>query len=173
MKNPRIQAFKVILQRRERIDGTLRDTLAQQQKVLQEFVRQTEEKKSVLDEHTTERENYDGRIRQMQSEGSVLDIGQFNQYRDYLGVVVERAKQTEVDLKRLQVVVQRHEGEVGLTRGEIIKNERQIELYRGEIQKINASIEQASELSQEEEIEESFAARCVRKRREIEAGQAK
>jgi type III secretion system HrpB7-like protein len=170
MKNPRIQAFKVILQRRERIDGTLRDRLAQQQHTLGEFMRQAEEKKSLLEQHAAQRASYDDRIRDMQTEGTVLDIGQFNQYREYLGVVVERLKQTEVDLTRLDVVVQRHAGEVGATRAEIIKNERQIELYRGEIRKIKATLEQASELAQEEEVEESFAARWVRQRREIEAG---
>jgi len=117
MKNPRIQAFKVILQRRERIDGTLRDTLAQQQKVLQEFVRQTEEKKSVLDEHTTERENYDGRIAKCKAKARYWISVSLISTAIIWGWWSSEPKQNGSRLKRLQVVVQRHEGEVGLTRG--------------------------------------------------------
>ena len=165
MKDRRIQAFNVMLLRRRRIDEELRAALAEQRIAHGELVAQQQAREAELYQRTDELRAYDDRLTAMQESRTPVSITLFNQCQEYRAVVAEQKQTADQAVKQAQKAVQKKEEEMVETRRKILKNDGQIEVYEARIRKLKQTLEQAVEDAQDEEVEESMAARSLRARR--------
>ncbi|MGG1948329.1 hypothetical protein AB1286_26575 [Trinickia sp. NRRL B-1857] len=165
MKDRRITALKVMLARRRRLDETLRESLAAQRAAHTALAQREAQAKADVDVQAAELAEYDKRLRDMLSSRAPLSIPLFTHCGEYRSVVAERHTAAQGEWTKAQKVLQQKESEMIETRGQILRNEGQIEVYERRIAHLKLVAEQAVEDAQDEEVEESMAARALRLRR--------
>lgn len=173
MKDRRVAALKVMLARRRRLDETLRESLAAQRAAHTALAQREAQAKAEVDRQAADLAEYDKRLRDMLSSAAPLSIPLFTHCGEYRTVVAERHTAAQGEWTKAQKAVQQKESEMIETRGQILRNEGQIEVYERRIEHLKLAAEQAVEDAQDEEVEESMAARALRLRRADTAGEAR
>ena len=165
MKDRRAATLKVMLERRRRLDETLRGTLAAQRAAHAALLEQEGQAKAAVDAEAAQLAEYDERLTAMLSSGAPLSIPLFTHCGEYRGVIAERHAAAKTEWTKLRKAVEKKETEMMETRGQILRNEGQIDVYERRIAQLARAAEQAVEDAQDEEVEESMAARGLRMRR--------
>jgi type III secretion system HrpB7-like protein len=169
MTDRRIATLRVMLERRRRLDDTLRETLAAQRTAHAALVEQELRAQAAVDAEAAQLAEYDRRLTQMLSSPAPLDIPLFTQCGEYRGVVKERHAAAQNELSKANKATKSKEADMTETRRQILRNEGQIEIYERRLAELRRAAAQAVEDAQDEEIEESMAARALRTRRIDEA----
>ncbi|MGN6315736.1 type III secretion protein HrpB7 [Trinickia sp.] len=169
MKDRRVATFEVMLGRRRRLDEALRGELAAQREAHAALHEQEAQAKRTLDDEAAQLAEYDRRMTAMLSSHAPLNIPLFTHCGEYRGVVAERHAAARTEWTKARKATEKKESEMIETRRKILRNEGQIEVYERRIAQLMRAAEQAVEDAQDEEVEESMAARALRGRR-AEAG---
>ncbi|WP_206956683.1 hypothetical protein [Trinickia acidisoli] len=169
MKDRRVAALHVMLERRRRLDEALRETLAGQRAAHATLAQQEAQAKAAVNAEAAQLAEYDRRLTQMLSSRVPLSIPLLTHCGEYRGVVAERHVAAQGEWTKAQKATQKKESEMIETRRQILRNEGQIDVYERRIAELKRVAEQAVEDAQDEEVEESMAARALRKRRAQEA----
>jgi len=169
MTDRRIATLCVMLERRRRLDDTLRETLAAQRTAHAALVEQELRAQAAVNAEAAQLAEYDRRLTQMLSSPAPLDIPLFTQCGEYRGVVKERHAAAQNELSKASKATKSKEADMTETRRKILCNEGQIEVYERRLAELRRAAAQAVEDAQDEEIEESMAARALRTRRIDEA----
>jgi type III secretion system HrpB7-like protein len=167
MKDRRLVAFGLMLDKRRRLDQTLRETLVAQRAELEEAENFAQQQRASLDEARSVLNGCDDRVEAMLSGREAMSLPVFNQLREYRVVLVERVTAAEAEVKKAQAQVARCSEAVDDTRAQIVRNEGQIGVIEKRIEKIKIDAERAQEDLQDEEIEEIMVARAIRIRGEV------
>jgi type III secretion system HrpB7-like protein len=169
MNDRRISTLRVMLERRRRLDETLRETLAAQRTAHAALVEQEDRAKAAVDAEAAQLADYDRRLTRMLASEAPLSIPLFTQCGEYRGVVAERHAAAQAELAKASKAAKGKEAEMTETRRQILRNEGQIDVYERRIDQLRRLATQAAEDAQDEEIEESMAARALRARRTSDA----
>lgn len=169
MKDRRIATFEVMLGRRRRLDEVLRGELAAQREAHAALREQERQAKGALDAEAAQLAEYDRRMTAMLSSHAPLSIPLFTHCAEYRGVVAERHAAAGTEWTKARKATEKKETDMIETRRKILRNEGQIEVYERRIAQLKRAAEQTIEDAQDEEVEESMAARALRGRR-AEAG---
>ena len=165
MKDRRLATFKAMLERRRRLGETLRGTLSAQRAAHAELLEQEGQAKAALDAEAAQLAEYDKRLTAMLSSAAPLSIPLFTHCGEYRGVVAERHAAARTEWTKLCKAAKKKESEMIETRRQILRNDGQIDVYERRIAQLARAAEQAVEDAQDEEVEESMAARALRMRR--------
>lgn len=171
MNDRRIATLRVMLERRRRLDETLRETLGAQRTAHAALVEKEQSAQAAVDAEAAQLADYDRRLTQMLSSKGAFDIPLFTQCGEYRGVVAERHAAAQAESSKARKATKSKEAEMTETRRQILRNEGQIEVYERRLAELRRAADQAIEDAQDEEIEESMAARALRTRR-MDAAQA-
>lgn len=164
MKDRRLSAFGLMLDKRRRLDRALRETLAAQRTELEQAEGFAREKQAAREEANGVLNGCDHRIEAMLTGQEAMSLPHFNQLREYRVVLVERVTAAEAELRRAEADVARRCEEIADTRAQIVRNEGQIDVIERRIEKLKAEAEREEEDRQDDEIEEIMVARAVRLR---------
>jgi type III secretion system HrpB7-like protein len=165
MNDRRIAALRVMLERRRRLDDTLRETLSAQRAAHAALLEQEQSAQAAVHAEAAQLADYDRRLTQMLSSRAPLDIPLFTQCGEYRGVVAERHATAQAELSKARKATKNKEADMTETRRQILRNEGQIEVVERRLAELRRVAAQAIEDAQDEEIEESMAARALRRRR--------
>ena len=102
MKDRRLSAFGLMLDKRRRLDRTLRETLAAQRAELEQAEGFAREKQAARDEANAVLNGCDHRIEAMLAGQEAMSLPHFNQLREYRVVLVERVTAAEAELRRAE-----------------------------------------------------------------------
>ncbi|RKP44559.1 hypothetical protein [Trinickia fusca] len=171
MKDRRVAAFGVMLKRKRRLGETLRETLAKQRAAHAALVAAEQERKVMFDEEVAQLAEYDQRLTSMLTSRSPMSIPQFTHCSEYRTVVAERKTAAEAEWTKARKAEQQHNTEMAETSRQILRNDGQIDVYARRIEKLKLAAAQSVEDAQDEEVEESMAARALRARRDASAGE--
>lgn len=165
MKDRRLATFEVMLGRRRRLDESLRGELAVQRAAHAALCEQETQAKEALDAEAAQLAEYDRRLTAMLSSNAPLSIPMFTHCGEYRGVVAERHTAAQAQWTKARKATEKKEADMIETRRKILRNEGQIDVYERRIAQLKRTAEQAAEDAQDEEVEESMAARALRGRR--------
>lgn len=169
MKDRRVAAFGVMLKRKRHLGETLRETLGKQREAHAALVAAEQEKKALFDEEVSQLAEYDQRLTSMLTSRSPMNIPQFTHCSEYRAVVAERKTAAETEWTKARKAEQTHSTEMAETRRQILRNDGQIDVYARRIEQLKLAAAQSVEDAQDEEVEESMAARALRARRNASA----
>jgi type III secretion system HrpB7-like protein len=169
MNDRRIATLRVMLERRRRLDDALRETLGAQRTAHAALLEQEQSAQAAVHAEAAQLADYDRRLTQMLSSQAPLDIPLFTQCGEYRGVVAERHATAQSESAKARKATKSKETEMAETRRQILRNEGQIEVVERRLAELRRQADQAIEDAQDEEIEESMAARALRIRRMDEA----
>lgn len=169
MKDRRIVTLGAMLERRKRLDETLRETLLAQRAAHAALAAQEIQAKGAVDAEAAQLAEYDRRMTEMLAGRMPLSIPLFVHCGAYRGVVSERHDAAQAEWTKARKAAEKKASEMIETRRRMLRNDGQIDVYERRISQLERAAERAVEDAQDEEVEESMAARALNSRRVREA----
>jgi chromosome segregation ATPase len=158
-----IAAFNALLVKRRGVLRRLNADLATQRADYAALNARMLEIQSDIDTAQATLESYDKKIETLTS-GGRFELFKLNSLRVVRESVVERRAALQAELAKAKVGLERRAQLMAKTRREILKNDAQVDLYQGRIEKIHTNAAQRLEDMQDEETDEQQMARSVARR---------
>jgi chromosome segregation ATPase len=163
MHDRSIAAFNALLVKRHGVLRRLNAELAAQRADYVALERRMAELQADIDAVQATLDTYDKKIETLMS-GGRFELFKLNSLRVVRENVVERRAALQADLAKAKVGLERRAQLMAKTRREIVKNDAQVDLYQGRIEKIHTNAAQRLEDMQDEETDEQQMARSVARR---------
>jgi chromosome segregation ATPase len=163
MNDRSIAAFKALLVKRRGVLRRLNAELAAQRADSAALEGRMAEIQADIDAAQATLDTYDKKIETLMSGGRV-ELFKLNSLRVARESVVERRAALQADLAKTKLGLERRAQLMAKTRREIVKNDAQVDLYEGRIEKIHTNAAQRLEDMQDEETDEQQLARSAARR---------
>jgi chromosome segregation ATPase len=163
MNDRSIAAFKALLVKRRGVLRRLNAELAAQRADYAALEGRMAEIQADIDAAQATLDTYDKKIETLMSGGRV-ELFKLNSLRVARESVVERRAALQADLAKTKLGLERRAQLMAKTRREIVKNDAQVDLYEGRIEKIHTNAAQRLEDMQDEETDEQQLARSAARR---------
>lgn len=155
MKNRHMEAFRLMLMRRRRLDKKFNDILAAHRREHLALHQQARQMEAEVSEQTVQLEHQDGRIVAMTSGAAPFSAREFNDCRLYREVIVERRSVLETEWQRACTMVAQNEQLIAETLARILANQSRIEVYEARVAELQQLAERSADDEQDEEAEQN------------------
>jgi hypothetical protein len=161
MKDRRIVALRVVLQRRRRLDKVLGEALARQRAEQTELREEEQRERERFDAERARLDAQAGRLKSMVSSGTRIAPRDYQDGVHWREVLDARCRGCEAEWHRACAALEQKEAEIVRTIGDIRINQTRIDAYGERIDALCREAERVVESALEEESEESRRVRQV------------
>lgn len=157
-------AFKALLMKRRGVLRRLNAELAAQRADHAALASRAAQIQADIDAEKAKLDAYDEKINAL-TVGGRFELSKLNSLRVVRETVLERRAALSAELAKAKAGLERRAQLMAKTRREIVKNDAQVDLYEGRIEKIKTDAAQRLEDAQDEETDEQQLARCASRAR--------
>lgn len=161
MRDRRIDALQVVLERGRRRDAALSKTLARKRVEEGELRAEEQCKLGAWDAQRAELQTHVLRLKDMASRGGRIVPREYERSVQWRDVLRERCAQCEAEWRRECAALEQKAAEIAATMGEMRINQARIDAYEARIESLRQAASRHEQEAQEEEAEESRRPRAV------------
>lgn len=161
MNERSISAFNALLEKRRSIGRKLNAKLTAQRADYAALEKQAADIQSDIVVQEAELAGYDGKIDALTSGAVKFELAKLNNLRVMRDSVAERRAGLQMELAKAKIGLERRAQLIAQTRREVMMNDRHMDLYETEIDKIRAKAARRIEDAQDEETDEQQLARAT------------